>query len=204
MNNMRILPSKGFDYINTGNPTVSVNPPVALVTWLNAVTGQIWVCVDNTAGANIWKSQGPIISEKESFTPSVSGTTNVTWTGQKWRIGNLLYLEINGLLTGNLTGNPVVTLPDGLLFDLSIITGEINRLFGSGTLREVGVYVFPIMGRSVNSTTFQLLSFTDVLTAQENMSPINGSFPSTTLASDDVITFFAAIPIAGWNVGTIS
>lgn len=54
---LRILPNKGFDYINPGSPTISVNPSVAFVTWLNTTSGEIFVCTDNTVGANVWYGQ---------------------------------------------------------------------------------------------------------------------------------------------------
>ena len=45
------------NYINVVNPTVAVNPPILNMTWLNSVTGEIFVCIDNTIGSNVWVGQ---------------------------------------------------------------------------------------------------------------------------------------------------
>jgi hypothetical protein len=46
------------NYINTSNPTIDVNPPIINMTWLNSVTGAIFVCTDNTTGNNVWGRAG--------------------------------------------------------------------------------------------------------------------------------------------------
>jgi hypothetical protein len=45
------------NYEVAGNPTVDVNPAFVPCSWLNVLTGEIFVCTDNTTGANIWKGQ---------------------------------------------------------------------------------------------------------------------------------------------------
>ena len=58
MDNLKILPTGlGFDYINNGLPTLSVNPDRVGRTWLNITTGEIFVCVDNNVDENKWKGQ---------------------------------------------------------------------------------------------------------------------------------------------------
>jgi len=42
------------NYISTSNPTIDVNPHILNMTWLNSVSGEIFVCTDNTIGANSW------------------------------------------------------------------------------------------------------------------------------------------------------
>ena len=54
---MRVIPQSGFDYVNTGNPTVSVNPERIGVSWLNLTSGEIFICTDNTVGSNVWVGQ---------------------------------------------------------------------------------------------------------------------------------------------------
>jgi hypothetical protein len=49
--------SDKWDYMQTANPTVAVNPPHLYATWLNGTSGEEFVCIDNTSGANIWKGQ---------------------------------------------------------------------------------------------------------------------------------------------------
>lgn len=56
MESMQIIPTQAFDYINSSSPDVSVNPEIIPVTWLNTTSGEIYVCIDNTLNANIWRS----------------------------------------------------------------------------------------------------------------------------------------------------
>lgn len=46
-----------YDYVFYGYPTDSVNPSCLYATWLNASTGEVFVCRDNTVDANVWVSQ---------------------------------------------------------------------------------------------------------------------------------------------------
>ena len=45
------------NYIQNANPTITVNPPIKNMTWLNQASGEIFVCMDNTVGANVWQGQ---------------------------------------------------------------------------------------------------------------------------------------------------
>jgi len=46
-----------WDFINSSDPTVTTNPSQANATWLNTTSGEQFVCIDNTADANVWKGQ---------------------------------------------------------------------------------------------------------------------------------------------------
>ena len=46
-----------YDYVFYGNPTDSVNPSCLYATWLNASTGEVFVCRDNTVDQNVWTGQ---------------------------------------------------------------------------------------------------------------------------------------------------
>ena len=47
--------------IETGSsdPTVSTNPSGAGVIFANTTSGEMYICNDATAGANVWKNVGP-------------------------------------------------------------------------------------------------------------------------------------------------
>jgi len=45
-----------WDYVQLANPTGSVNPSQPYTKWLNAATGEEFICTDNTPGANVWVS----------------------------------------------------------------------------------------------------------------------------------------------------
>jgi hypothetical protein len=77
---VRILPNKGFDYINTGNPSTTTNPPVALVTWLNATTGVLFICTDNTTNANVWVMIGGSFRGASVKKPTSTNQTITTAT----------------------------------------------------------------------------------------------------------------------------
>ena len=46
-----------FDYILQGDPTITINPNQYGMNALNAVTGELFFCTDNTIDANIWVGQ---------------------------------------------------------------------------------------------------------------------------------------------------
>lgn len=56
MDSFQVAPQQAFDYINSGSPGVDVNPSIIPVTWINTTSGEIFICVDNTIDANIWRS----------------------------------------------------------------------------------------------------------------------------------------------------
>lgn len=43
------------NYVGTEDPTATTNPVRVPFTWVNMLTGRLWLCVDNTEDANIWK-----------------------------------------------------------------------------------------------------------------------------------------------------
>jgi len=56
-----------YDYVFASNPTISINPSAPYATWLNSSTGEMWVCLDNSVGSNIWKSTGGTIFSQASL-----------------------------------------------------------------------------------------------------------------------------------------
>lgn len=52
-----------FDYVQEGNPSITVNPPQQGMNALNVLTGELFFCIDNTRNANVWNGQlGTVIS----------------------------------------------------------------------------------------------------------------------------------------------
>ena len=49
--------SDRYDYVFSSNPTISTNPSTLYATWLNIMTGELFICRDNTMGGNIWIGQ---------------------------------------------------------------------------------------------------------------------------------------------------
>jgi len=56
MNQFGIKAQSRFDYIFNTNPAATSNPPIVNVTWLNALTGEVFICIDNTVNRNGWSS----------------------------------------------------------------------------------------------------------------------------------------------------
>jgi hypothetical protein len=54
INNIRKYESR-FDYEFGSNPLITTNPPQVGDSWVNNVTGEIFVCIDATTDDNIWK-----------------------------------------------------------------------------------------------------------------------------------------------------
>lgn len=190
----------GFDYLVAGAPSVSTNPDSLYATWLDITTGVVYVCIDNTPGANIWKAQGPITSEKASFTPVIGGwTSNVTWSGQRWRKGNLLYLQVHGDLTGAPSGNLSLTLPDSLAIDDAVLDTDVMQKLGEAVMRDTGTttYVGPVMTQT--DTTLRVYYYP---ATTDTISSISATHPFT-WANTDKIDLNICVPIKTWNVNTI-
>jgi hypothetical protein len=49
------MPNANFEYAS--NPTVTTNPLKVNMSWLNTLTGEIFVCTDNTVDNNVWTGQ---------------------------------------------------------------------------------------------------------------------------------------------------
>ena len=189
-----------FDYVDLGDPTATTNPNNLYATWLNITTGVVYVCISNASNSNVWKALGPITSEKASFTPAITGwTTNVTWVGQRWRIGNLLYLQVHGDLTGAPVGDLGLTLPDSLAIDDAVLDTDVMQKLGEAVMRDTGTatYVGPVMAQT--DTTLRVYYYT---ATTDTISSISATLPFT-WANTDKIDLNICVPIKTWKVNTI-
>ena len=57
MLNVSILDGYKFDYTSKNNPTADVNPTILYSTWVNLVSGELFICTDYTIDANVWVGQ---------------------------------------------------------------------------------------------------------------------------------------------------
>ena len=46
-----------YDFISASDPAINTDPTDLYQTWLNSVTGEIFVCIDITVGSNVWIGQ---------------------------------------------------------------------------------------------------------------------------------------------------
>ena len=62
---------------NASNPVIATNPSGGVGTeWQNTTTGEIFICTDATAGANVWTSTGGRSGDIEPAPPFVFGGTS--------------------------------------------------------------------------------------------------------------------------------
>ena len=55
---------------SSSDPTISTNPSGGVGTeWHNTSSGEVYVCTDATAGANVWTNVGEGTGDVEPFTP---------------------------------------------------------------------------------------------------------------------------------------
>lgn len=52
------LPAVSLPVYTTSDPTISTNPPLLGAKQINVITGEEWVCTNNTPGANVWRGNG--------------------------------------------------------------------------------------------------------------------------------------------------
>ncbi len=65
-------------YVSASDPTVSTNPTLGSL-WLNSTSGDVYVCTDATAGANVWTNANGVPSQNVPPTlPAATGGTVVT------------------------------------------------------------------------------------------------------------------------------
>jgi len=63
-----------YDYVFASDPAVDVNPSTPYCSWLNLTTGGVFICLDNTLGANVWTGIGGMtIDEELHITVGASG-----------------------------------------------------------------------------------------------------------------------------------
>jgi len=195
---IKIIPPKGFDYINTGNPSATTNPPTALATWLNATTGTISICTDNTTDANVWLRTS-VNTDWESFTLSTT-ITGATWTAQKRRVDSYMEIHAKGSFTGGSGGNSNITVPDSLTIASSVF-GVTS--FGQDLISVCDYYDassgYHYQGTVVvlDSTTLRL-SITTVQGSYTRLGSVSTTVPFSPV-SGDIYRFRCFVPIAEWQ-----
>ncbi|MFA6195656.1 MAG: hypothetical protein WC656_03315 [Sulfurimonas sp.] len=160
------IPTGGiFDYKDILNPNININPNVQEATFLNKVSGEIFICVDNTIGANIWKgTNGTDIKPK-------TGANSITFTS----VNNILVLKItfkdkNGNILNPLLVPYTITLINSAPWNGSyIVENGLNSLkpFVDGTNINDGKYLAlsgtPTAGFKIDFTQFFEFSTMEII-----------------------------------------
>ena len=93
------------------DPTISINPKKLPCSWLNTISGEMWICTDNTTGANIWKCVNPSGHTTGVFSVTQAFTAN-TW-------GDIDIASIQADDLGIVSGNSLVFPKEITLISLS-------------------------------------------------------------------------------------
>jgi len=131
-----------------------------------------------------------------SYTPTGNWTSNITYQGHWWRIGNRIYIDTITLINGaGSTGNFTVNLPVGVTINASAIAAvytdnaAINDA-GSGTFHGSAVY---------NNTTSVTARYLQNFSGVQYQVQVSATAPFGTLNSGDYVSLTANFPIVGWN-----
>lgn len=123
------------NYVMSSDPTSSINPVRVPSTWLNILTGKIWVCTDNTEDANVWVAQRPPFSGALVTSTAGQSIPNGSWTAVNMETETY---DTDGFHEG-VTNPSRLTIPSGV----SRVKLTWNLDFsnnGSGTYRASVLY----------------------------------------------------------------
>ncbi|GEM_PF-3031213 len=90
--------------IASTDPTPSINPPQLGVLWINGVTGEEFICIDNTKNKNVWKSnRGRVIAPPDLPLLDILGDSSCI---ALWRFDSNAN-EASGKFDGKWTGEEI-------------------------------------------------------------------------------------------------
>ena len=89
------MPLANYEY--AADPTVSINPIRVPVSWLNTTTGDMFVCLDNTPGANVWRQTNGVAREAGTFTPYFGGSSS-DGTGAVYTTQSGTYTKVHDIM----------------------------------------------------------------------------------------------------------
>lgn len=149
--------------------------------------------------ANTFAPSANIINSVTSFTPTGSLTTNTTYTGKKWQVGDSIYYDINMAFAGtNTQGAVTITIPD------TIDTTKLNTTSPAPPL-GFGVYVdangagngrLPLYVRYSSTTTVALEAMVPAAATSHEYRVVDSSANAPVVfSSGDAIQILFKIPV---------
>ena len=143
-----------------------------------------------------------IITDWESFTPTGSWTTNVTYTGFKKRIGDTAHYKIKITLSGATDSSTLeINVADGTI-DTGKLTAQTSgqgRL-GDATILDSGTQEYMAIIAYQSTSNVEVAYFNDSA-ALEAVTPVSDVAPFT-FASGDTVEVNFSVPIVGWDAQT--
>jgi len=109
MDQFGIKAQSRFDYIFNTDPAADSNPPIVNVTWLNASTGDIFVCIDNTVGYNKWVGKNSSIESIDNLLAFYKLNGNVLSSTAKFHAQNTTQKYSDGVFGNIAVGKFSVT-----------------------------------------------------------------------------------------------
>lgn len=169
-----------------------------------AGTGTTTLYVTNVVVGPGIQPQGAVVTEAVSWTPTGNLTTNVTYTGRKWREGDRGFYEVKAAFSGTNTDATTmsINMPAGETIDTAKVVdttsavlalGSASIFDASGTAQTLGLVIY-------NQTTSVRVMVSNASSTYSvgNQVSTSGGVPLT-IASGDIITLRWNVPIAEWS-----
>lgn len=139
-------------------------------------------------------------TDSTSWTPTGSWSTNTTYTGQKWRVGDRLKGKVHIALSGAPTSAGLtVNLPSECVIDTAKLpSGTITgQTLGDGFLSDANGSAYPAWVRYTSTTALRIDYSDDAASGLTFSGNVTQAAPFTFAASDTIAINFDA-PCVGW------
>lgn len=162
-------------------------------TWATAITSILTVGCGMVFGA--------AISDPTTFTPTGTWSTNSTYTGNYWRVGDKAFIKMKVALAGAPTSATLnFNLPSGIVLDTAklLTAASTNYMLGKSQVYDAssgGTYQGRI--RYSSTSAIQPVDFS-VATAQVDTASITQALPMTFATGDYVEVEVENLPVVGW------
>lgn len=207
------LPNLTGTYRTTFDSPNSAAPYIEIRIGLNASSTQAVAFSDLICGPGT-VSQGGIVSDWYTYTPTSTWVSNATHTGRWRRVGSNMELNIAITLSGAPTAASLrtISLPTGYTIDTAAVsvTGNSGQMqLGHFVLFDSSAsdaYYGAMTQGSVNNTLQPLCYYNGAsgTSLYDTASVVSNIIP-VTMATGDIVNIVANIPIAEWaGAGTVN
>ena len=173
--------------VSTSDPVITTNPSAGVGTkWINKTSGEVYICTDATAGANVWKNIG-------------AGSGNVN----PWFYGGTQYgycsgghPNVNVIDKYSFTANADATDVGNLVVAKSATTGHHSKTYGyasggangAGSSNQIDKFSFSVDGNATDVGNLSAVRGGSGGVSSESYGYAGGAGP-TILTSIDKISF---------------
>lgn len=163
------------------------------------------IIIDNIRVGPQVVSNGAVVTDWQSYTPTGSWNTNSTYTGRFRRVGDNLEVQVGIDLTGAPNSAALtINIPTGLTIDTTKLVNSTTTIpqVGIGTVRDTGINNYPITVH-YNSTTSVAVTAQRTVAGTNPVNIDSGSqvtqaVPFSFNTGDQVQIDFK-VPIVGWS-----